>query len=706
MAHWPYHCAPPVVTIERDGDGRPAVHLTWWRERLADANKLAPLNRAVFTYATFGQPPAAPFLPASRLAGLLAANDDAARMDGTCLAASDATLSVMTTAYHPAGTQAAAADFGPCVERPVEAGIDSEVWFEPVSYDAHGWKFRFGVDTTPPAAAGNCSLRYDARRELNALPATLSVVELGSTVSCATAYCAREDEPLTGYAADNLMARVSQWAVDAEGRLVPVEAADDVAFAPASATARALSASSHQVLVTGEVTVRVDSLRPGPAAAWVEDLGPPQPRGAPDSMCTIVFGQWYRLGARWAAPASLACLLPGLPTGEPVVLRRRVALASQPSGAWVRGATRTLRVEVTPEVVDGPPAAVLRPVCAGCVQPLVYSPGDSLQLRGAAADAADEAFWSTAVRLPLRAVEQADPRLGGEPGTAGCAGGAVGASHSGPGVAVLDSLPDREAPARAAFCADITLAALRPTAAGGYWPAWERPEPATWFSANGTYRALSIDGSAWYVSQAPVWMSGQAVVGCDPAVPGAGCSPPGAYPFENAGSLADSRPEWQLAVGSSQWVGLRTGAAAPAPGRSVEVDIPVAAPDAPSESPSMEWANVTLVAVLAVLVAANCAAAAYAVWGCLRPGRAARYRGAGVSKSTVRAAAAVMMPVIVAAAATCTEAQAAAKALACASCAGVLSASTCVCACGYSSAEVLLYGLLGFPAVLMLLLYV
>ena len=117
----------------------------------------------------------------------------------------------------------------------------------------------------------------------------------------------------------------------------------------------------------------------------------------------------------------------------------------------------------------------------------------------------------------------------------------------------------------------------------------------------------------------------------------------------------------------------------------------------------MQWATATLVTLLALLVAANCAGALYAAWSCLRGGRAARRPG--VSKSTVRAAAGALLPAF-AAAAACTPAQAAAKAAACASCAGVLSASTCVCACGYSAAEVLLYGLVGFPAVLMMLLYV
>ena len=46
------------------------------------------------------------------------------------------------------------------------------------------------------------------------------------------------------------------------------------------------------------------------------------------------------------------------------------------------------------------------------------------------------------------------------------------------------------------------------------------------------------------------------------------------------------------------------------------------------------------------------------------------------------------------------------KAAACASCGGSLSASACICSCGLSAPERLVYGLVLLPALLMFLLYV
>ena len=270
---WPFHCPEAGVLFPRDGpNGTAAAEVTFFKERDADLNRVAPLHRAVYTYATWRDPlpsvwgRAAP-ASAAFLVNELAALNDAARCDGTCTVLTDATMSAISTAYNPSGnTPAATLDFAPCLAQfatSESVPAYANPWFEPKTYPSKGWVYRFTTVPPMPGASANCSMEYVMRRNVPDGATSLTIVEIASATGCAMQYCAGPSGPLVAYSSDAIIRRATKHLIDGT---YP----QDVHLNITSAEVRTIGAKQRQTL-RGTIIVDDPLFWPGVSTVAVKN---------------------------------------------------------------------------------------------------------------------------------------------------------------------------------------------------------------------------------------------------------------------------------------------------------------------------------------------------------------------------------------------------------------------------------------------------
>ena len=734
---WPFHCADAAVAFKLDGpNGTAAAEVTYFKERDADMNRLAPLHRAVYTYATWADrlPPAwgrAAPAGGAMLAEELRALGDAARHDGTCTVMTDATMSAISTAYNPSGdTPVVTVDFAPCLKQiATSASVPTPPapWFEPTAYAANGWVYRFTTVAPTPASPANCSMEFIARRNVPAGATGLTVVEVASATGCAAQYCAGAGGPLVTYGSDAIVRRATR-------RLIDGSFPQDVWVNVTTAEVRRIAGRSRQT-VRGSVAVADPLFWPGVTGVALSGQGP----------CDVAAGPLQLAAGRWVGPLTMGC------DDSPTRIEQAVALTTTPWGAgvWVRGGARALVANVSAVPTEQPPR-----VGSTRAAPTVALHGTS-SVRFGLDPPFDEAYWEVvSAQAPVFAVSPdvvltapPPPECADQPFSAAPS---VSVANGGVTVGFVNTLNpawDGAAPLKVAACLTVGVAPVTPVAAAA-WPVWRSAAAAARFSKGGGTQQVDTDaGDVGYLSTSPQWDDG-----------GAAAAPAPGYPYRAAVDLTPA-----LVAATSPWVGLLSTVAAPANvtgtgGRSQLTPAATVAPPppaagaplaAPTAGPAvltitaiafMAGACVLLIAAIVLLIVAVC-------YRSKRGAKKQEVKSDGESSSDGeddgkeeeeeeeaeeeketpevvkrpsshhskkahshhshhggprRVSRIMVMLAMPCLASACTQRMADA----CAACAGTLSPSTCDCSCGWSKAEAIAYSMLLFPATLMMLLYV
>ena len=636
-AAWPFHCPEPEVLLTQQG----ALQLSYWRESSADLNQMPPLNRAVYTYATW-----APSLPSSwsRNSGptpgtmvqseLLGLNDPA-RYDGTCLKLPDFTVDAACTQYDSgAAAPEAAVDMQPCLATMALEGQNawgipplSVMWREPNgTYPSRGWSFQFSIDHAPPNATALCSLKYGALRLPPANNGTLTVVQIGTMTGCAQEYCAVGSTPFAATASDVLLRRAGSWDVETG---LPSQ---DVFLRPTSRVSRAVTPLTGYTSVGGIMTVADPLLWPGVTSLNVTDAG----IGSNGPACTFASGPFSLNGSVWTGPFRIGCA-----TVQSSVVEKTVLLNAAPWGVrtWMHGPLRNLTLETLPALLDTPPLVTAAPSTGASLVGLGALASVKFALWSPGADS----VWEVVSLNVTGMAATLNPQIVSSPASM-CTHAASAVLLYTPRVAIQSgdayfafsnrrAPPWDAAPARVAVCANVGVAAVRPVA-GAPWPSWTSAAAASRFSSNGvTTQTVSTDGTqVLYMSSHPVWEDGIGVQGCvvaPCAAPVAGYpyrSTPASYGLQHVVSSWIGLLSTALAPGSSSGEG-RSGAQflppiPPSPPLSQVLQTPGILPATSSDVvPATAPASGAAYALLAAAVLLLLAAVAMVVWGAALHGK-------------------------------------------------------------------------------------
>lgn len=659
---WPFRCLSPQVSVEGEN-----VRLTYWRERMMDADGSEPIRRSAFTYATFVAPPLTVPNGTTMLHAELAATSDPNRMDGTCVDATDGTLSVMTTSYMPSGASFAAVDFKPCTSN-ISRTINGEAWFAPESYPSRGWAYRFSIDASPPAALLRCTAKFEALRPIPSGVSALHVVEIGSTVGCLDDYCGIGDEKFSDYAGDALMRRVSTFSL-ATGEQTPPGRLFDL-----TATYARLSQNVGMAMIRGAAEVFPVPIVPQINNITVSLTGTcsGSANGTVDGSGVVGFTATCLYNAKSSFPTVTAFL-------------------NSPFGPFPWGTNAVLESVVPPTEAAPPtlPAVAMRPLDVSRCAPataecptlpnFIFAENDyvafSIELTGADV-ALWEVVWATAYDC----------------NTAKPMGDVVVYNTS---IAVFENINATKA-TTSTLCGEAVLRMALPTSTSPL--AWASSRPAELFSSGGVH----LTNAGLWASSRPAW-DGAALTNVTDAIGDrftfvARANPLGIVLLKAAGPKrlpgwaiglsphappSSNLPEWRTWAsigGLIAWalLGALTGIALVRRRRSMRAPQKTKLAAIPEEEPDADAQDATTV-------------------GAGRPSRAPAAR---VNR---RLAAAIL---VIGGASSAQAACSAVKDGICTQSGGILSPTSCVCQFGWSPIENFLLGMLIFPGIMMFLLFV
>lgn len=509
-----------------------------------------------------------------------------------------------------------------------------------------------------------------------------TAVEIGSVTSCAQEFCGGGTTPFLGLGFDSLVRRAGIF-----GNHRPISESWRAALS------RSISPITKFTSASGYVFVDDPLIWPGVDGVSMKSSG---------SSCSVEFGDFsivYRDDENpvWRGSVSVGC--PGSSIGAV-----NVSMSSTPWGgdAWMFGAEETISPGTIVIPTDLPP-----PVNVG--SPTMVGANSTAILTVALADPGADAFWEISEIKAVGVAISKDPFI--QPGSAaGCSTDVQSVFLRTPFVnyefgmgylQVVNTLLDG-GPEQIAMCIDVTLGPVSPIA-NAPWPSFGTKSAAARFSVDGVTKVTTaFDGSrSVFLATAPMWEDGSPLSGC----PVAPCSTQTAlFPYlEAQGEIKQSTV--------SDWVAMLTTALPQnTTVRLVESSAPPPVPlgsqpallDAigggsmqhPSIAPEMSLFTMALI----VLVASG----GVVIWeasGLWRKSKSTTRRRAVFKGKATAAALLATAPSVRAACDGALE-------RACGACAGTLGVSTCMCRCGWTEGEAILYAMVALPAIAMVMLYI